>query len=766
MKYRYHWSFKLLALVLAAVSGAVLLVSSMGLILGELGYYERSQQSQLLREVDGFCHYAAEAVFDNYAWKESGIEPKLFERFFRWGADVDAVDSLEHEFYYQIRHGKTGELLENTLPAKLEIDWSNGGTYDVRRGYVTEMPKAEYYPNFVQFNAAVDGMVYVDLTGQSLPPLGEGVTSYEYYVVSEDGSVNWQNVSTDQYNHAEAGGADYTIYRIEYTQYESFHVEVYMTAEQTAGMREVPIGEEFIPRLLAQYGHALGPMAIWGALVLLMSLLWLALVAGRGPDSQGVKPDGLNRIPLDLYLLGAVLAAVGLVVLTAMIVDQLILNSGWGYYDGTGIEDFYLDLILLILCGMGAGGILALFTMACAAQMKVGDNYWLKHTGVGLCWRYGWKFVVQAAKWCWRTVKKVVKWFLGIFTTIGSIFKRLADLLPLTWQWIIASGAVWLLMLVCCIVGINSWEPWLIFFGVLVTVLLVLYGAYCFGALRDAAKKMSEGNLEEKVENQLLLGCFGEFAGHLNALGDTCVEAARQQMKSERMKSELITNVSHDIKTPLTSIINYVDLLQKAETEEQRKEYLAVLERQSARLKKLIEDLMEMSKASSGNVPAEIAPIDVTESINQALGEYADRLAAQKLQLLLRKPEEPVMALCDGRLLWRVLSNVMSNVVKYAMPGTRVYLDLTKAEQKVQLAVKNISREELNISAEELMERFVRGDESRNTEGNGLGLNIARSLMEVQKGTLELVVDGDLFKVVLTLPGAGEAEGEMLKAES
>ena len=754
MKYRYHWSFKLLALVLAAVSGAVLLVSSMGLILGELGYYERSRQSQLLREVDGFCHYASEAVFDNYAWKESGIEPKLFERFFRWGADVDAVDSLEHEFYYQIRHGKTGELLENTLPAKVEIDWSNGGTYDVRRGYVTEMPKAEYYPSFHQYQAAVDGMVYVDLTGQSLPPLGEGVTNYEYYVVSEDDSVNWQNVSTDQYNHADAGGADYTIYRIEYTQYESFHVEVYMTAEQTAGMREVPIGEEFIPRLLAQYGQVLGPMAIWGALVLLMSLFWLALVAGKGPDSQGVKPDGLNRIPLDLYLLGAVLAAVGLVVLTAMVVDQLILNSGWGHYDGTGIEDFYLDLILLILCGMGAGGLTALFTMACAAQMKVGDNYWLKHTGVGLCWRYGWKFVVQAAKWCWRTLKKVVRWFLGIFTAIGSMFKRLTNLLPLTWQWLIASGAVWLLMLLCCIVGINSWEPMLILFGVLVTVLLVLYGAYCFGALRDAAKKMSEGNLEEKVENQLLLGCFGEFAGHLNALGDTCVEAARQQMKSERMKSELITNVSHDIKTPLTSIINYVDILQKTDDEQQRRACLEVLDRQSQRLKKLIGDLMDMSKASSGNMVVEIAATDVTEAVNQALGEFADALDGCGLQVMFRSPAEPVMALCDGRHLWRVLSNCLGNVVKYALSGTRVYVDVTQAEGQVGVSIRNISAQMLGITAEELMERFVRGDSSRNTEGSGLGLNIAKSLMELQGGKLELVVDGDLFKVVLTLKAA------------
>ena len=237
MKYRYHWSFKLLALVLAVVSGAVLMLGCCGLILDDLGWYETRRRGQATGELLEYSDRAAEAVFDRFAWWDTGIEPKLFERFFRWGADVDAVDSLEHAFYYKIRSEKTGELLENTLPAKLEIDWIWGRSYDVRRGFVTEMPMAEYYPSLDQFRAAVDGMVYADLNGQALPPLGEGVTDYEYYVVSEDDSVNWQNVSTDQYNHADAGGADYTIYRIEYTQYESYYVEVYMTAEQTAGMR-------------------------------------------------------------------------------------------------------------------------------------------------------------------------------------------------------------------------------------------------------------------------------------------------------------------------------------------------------------------------------------------------------------------------------------------------------------------------------------------------------------------------------------------------
>jgi signal transduction histidine kinase len=219
------------------------------------------------------------------------------------------------------------------------------------------------------------------------------------------------------------------------------------------------------------------------------------------------------------------------------------------------------------------------------------------------------------------------------------------------------------------------------------------------------------------------------------------------------MKTELITNVSHDIKTPLTSLINYVDLLQKPHTEQEETAYLEVLSRQSLRLKKLIDDLMEMSKASTGNLTVDITDIDVTEAVNQALGEFSGKFAKARLIPVFSSPEEQIMMKADGRLVWRVLSNLLGNAVKYAMPGTRIYIDTARTGGQVLISIKNISAEPLNVSSEELMERFVRGDASRNTEGSGLGLNIAKSLMEVQKGQLSLLVDGDLFKVTLLFPG-------------
>jgi len=246
-------------------------------------------------------------------------------------------------------------------------------------------------------------------------------------------------------------------------------------------------------------------------------------------------------------------------------------------------------------------------------------------------------------------------------------------------------------------------------------------------------------------------------AEHLNAIGEGMNKAVEQRMKSERLKTELITNVSHDIKTPLTSIVNYVDLLKKEDLPPAAAEYAAVLDRQSAKLKKLTEDLVEASKASTGNVSVSLAPIVVNEIILQAIGDYDERLTKGRLEVVVSTYEGSLMAMADGRLLWRVLDNLLSNVCKYAMPGTRVYVDLGTREERMFLTMKNISQDPLNVSAEELMERFVRGDASRHTEGSGLGLNIARSLMDLMGGTFDLSIDGDLFKAELTLPAAGPA---------
>ena len=241
--------------------------------------------------------------------------------------------------------------------------------------------------------------------------------------------------------------------------------------------------------------------------------------------------------------------------------------------------------------------------------------------------------------------------------------------------------------------------------------------------------------------------------------GDTVAESTEERMKSERFKTELITNVSHDIKTPLTSIINYVDLLEKEELHnETAQEYLEVLERQSSRLKKLIEDLIEASKASTGNLPVHLERLEAGIFMTQTVGEFEEKTKAVGLDLVIEKPETPVYIMADSRHFWRVIDNLMNNICKYAQSGTRVYINLEVKEAQVSITFRNTSKYPLNISSDELMERFVRGDASRNTEGSGLGLSIANSLMDLMGGTFRLYVDGDLFKVVLGFAETAEKE--------
>ena len=241
-----------------------------------------------------------------------------------------------------------------------------------------------------------------------------------------------------------------------------------------------------------------------------------------------------------------------------------------------------------------------------------------------------------------------------------------------------------------------------------------------------------------------------------NPIADGLNGAVEEKMKSERFKAELITNFSHDLKTPLTSIINYVNLLKMEEVENPKaREYIEVLDRKSQRLKKLTEDLVEASKASTGALTVNREKIGMCQLVDQALGEYEEKLEARKLTVVPSLPEGETYVYADGRHLWRVIDNLLGNCAKYAMEGTRIYLELVRGKGQVTLSIKNISRDPLNVPPERLMERFVRGDESRTTEGSGLGLSIARSLTELQGGTFELAVDGDLFKATVTMPQSG-----------
>ncbi|OUN06282.1 hypothetical protein B5G43_10010 [Flavonifractor sp. An92] len=322
-------------------------------------------------------------------------------------------------------------------------------------------------------------------------------------------------------------------------------------------------------------------------------------------------------------------------------------------------------------------------------------------------------------------------------------------------NWPITRRAVWLFLLYLLGTALTS-----------ATVILIpvyqgaVLWAICrwvrqWRAIRTATDAIVQGAQEVHIDEKGLYRDLREHARQLNDLGSSIQRAVEEQLKSERFKAELITNVSHDLKTPLTSILNYVDLLKKTEIADPKAaEYLDVLDRKARRLKKLTEDLVEASKASSGVLPVHLEPLDFAQLAQQAAGEYEDRFQQAGLTAVLNPPAGDCAVLADGRHLWRVLDNLFGNCCKYALAGTRVYLDLTAWEGEVRLTVKNISRAPLNLSPEQLMERFVRGDTARSSDGSGLGLSIAQSLTELQGGSFRVEIDGDLFKAIVSLPAA------------
>lgn len=522
---------------------------------------------------------------------------------------------------------------------------------------------------------------------------------------------------------------------------------------------QLPVAYELVG-MFAGHGVALMLGVALGLVLFAASAVFLCSVAGRKPDSTEIKAGGFNALPLDLYGGGVLASCIALGYLAVEVIRHA--------------QDASTVLAAVLLLGYGGCVIFVCFCFAFAAQIKMGNWHWLRNSIVGRCISVAleiirgifhliptlWSFALRIVKDIFKVVSALAvllwSWMKKCLTVTGKLLKKCLvlcektlSLLPLTWQWIVVGGV---LALMLPISFANDSKGCAVLWGI-ASLTTILYGANCFGRLLEGAKRMRSGDLESKVDDKYLVGCFREFAGELNGLADVAMVAAQNQLKSERMKTELITNVSHDIKTPLTSIINYVDLLEKPHTEEEQKAYVEVLSRQSQRLKKLIDDLMEMSKASTGNIQVEIGEIDAVEAVTQALGEFSDKLTAAGLTPVFHQSEENIMLLADGRLLWRAMSNVLSNAVKYALPGTRLYVDVSATQDKAIISFKNISGAQLNISAEELMERFVRGDSSRNTEGSGLGLNIAKSLMELQKGELQLLVDGDLFKVTLIFPG-------------
>ena len=454
--------------------------------------------------------------------------------------------------------------------------------------------------------------------------------------------------------------------------------------------------------------------------VLVVSLILEAFVfvfllsaAGHHGKTGEIRPSFIDKIPFDLYTALTVFAGIFLIAAMAEV-----------SYSNTAM----LVVVLIAVIGVIAALISLLWCMSLAVRIKLG-------TTIKSC------IIYRVVAWCLRLIKKVFYTFKDGLKAI-PMFPRavlvIAAILFVEFLWIAIAGTS----------PGKQLFGWFIERAVL--VLATLYALLSMKQLLEAGQRIAKGELDCKVDTSKLRGPFKEHGEDLNSITDGMNRAVGERMKSERFRTELITNVSHDIKTPLTSIINYVDLLEKEQPEnEKMREYLEVLDRQSAKLKKLIDDLLEASKASSGSLSVNLTECELGILLDQMAGEYSEKLSAAGLELILTKPEESVKIMADGRHMWRIFDNLLNNICKYAQRGTRVYLDLTADALKATVTFRNISATRLNISGDELTERFVRGDSSRNTEGSGLGLSIAQSLAQLQKGALDITVDGDLFKVVL-----------------
>lgn len=432
---------------------------------------------------------------------------------------------------------------------------------------------------------------------------------------------------------------------------------------------------------------------------------------------DAVKPGFWQKIPLDVETV--LIALLGCAFIAIAAECSYYAMSPW-------------NISLIVLCGGCCYLISFIWLVDFAVRIKLGK--W---------WRS--MLVYRCIAWVCRKVsgfmRKLVRFFQENFSLLWKAILMLGGICLLEFLGILVTGYA------------PEAELSIWFLYRFATVALILIGIVQADKLKEGAKKLADGDLQEKISTEKMFWEFKEHGENLNSIHDGISLAVEKRMQSEHFRTELITNVSHDIKTPLTSIINYVDLLQKEEIDNEKvKEYLEVLSRQSSRLKKLTEDLIEASKASTGSMPVQMEQIELGVFLTQTVGEFEEKLTAAGLHVVMHKPETEVFVNADGRHLWRVVENLVQNICKYAQPDTRVYIDLDDREKEAVISFKNISRYELNISGDELMERFVRGDASRHTEGSGLGLSIAGSLMELMSGKLEIVVDGDLFKVVLHFP--------------
>lgn len=578
----------------------------------------------------------------------------------------------------------------NTNLTYLFADFNSGEIYSNNSQYSDINKVSQYEEEMKQFGK------YVIIA----PKLADFATNFD---MEAEQWCKSQILGTNDYKYMIAVDTEYPIQDVFYAQNKMF--------------------EEYAP--IINKVIVLGIISIAGFFIL---LFWLTVVAGRTTEGEGVKLVWIDRLKTEIGL-AAIIAIWACVI---AVVAESIGTGTWGYYTESHIGDisqysnfYYYD----IMPGVDEFILVGIVTAICCSCFFIGYLSFVRRI---------------KAKTLWKN--SLTRWLLGslrkFFRYRSCTFKVTAQVLGFIIVHWIAIGTM----------GEGGWMV-VTFVVEAVALYLTIDGAITKQKLKKGICQIAGGNVGYQIPLRGLKGDSLDMAIHINRIGEGLSKAVEQSLKDERLKTDLITNVSHDIKTPLTSIINYVDLLKRENIDDPKIQgYLDILETKAQRLKHLTEDVVEASKISSGNITMEYMNIDFVEMINQTTGEFNEKFEKRNLQVVLNVPDHPVVIRSDGRRMWRVIENIYNNAAKYALEGTRVYADLIEKEHTVEFSLKNISEQPLNISADELTERFIRGDVSRSTEGSGLGLSIAQNLTKMQGGKFNLYLDGDLFKVTIVFP--------------
>lgn len=497
---------------------------------------------------------------------------------------------------------------------------------------------------------------------------------------------------------------------------EDFQIYTSYTPKFTENSNQA-LSNEFI-EILKPYQTVIYVLVPISTMMVILILMYLIISIGHKKGVEGISITDFDKIPLEVILI------------VAGAVFTLVILMTFG--GNTSDRSLPLETSLMLTAYFSIYIVIAIIFDTTVRRLK--------------------------AKMFWKTtiIGKFFKIFEKMFTKLENFFKELrgtSKFFDKTTKKFILDCII---AIVFAIIVLLIFHQNFIFTTLLETGIVIIFVFRILKAIADydkieeKLKEMYDGNNNETLDRNEFLPEFYQSVDYINDISNGFERAIQDRIKSERLKTELITNVSHDIKTPLTSIINYVDLLKKEDIKnEKANEYIEILDSKSQRLKKLIEDLVEASKVSTGNVKLKLEKINIIELLNQAIGEFEDKFEAKKLEIILDSKESEIYILADSRYMYRIIENLFSNISKYALENSRVYIDIIKKSNQVYIEMKNISKEKLNISAEELMQRFVRGDKSRTTEGSGLGISIAQNLTEIQKGVFNLKLDGDLFRVEL-----------------